>query len=287
MGQLCQKMEADLKIGGYSKSTQEIYLHYARQYVDHFMKSAEHMGASEVRAYLLYCVEEKKISRSVLKQARAALMFLYKVTLNRPIETEWLPTIKQEKKLPVVLSGTEVELILTATKDVQYRAVLSTMYADGLRISEACGLQVEDVDSKRMIITVRGGKGNKDRQVMLSPRLLECLRSYWRIVRPPKNGWLFPGQTPEGHIDSNTVRKVFHLAVEAAGIKKRVTPHTLRHSFATHLLESGTDIRVIQELLGHSRIDMTQIYTHISGAKIAKTLSPFDLLGTKAGEILG
>jgi integrase/recombinase XerD len=286
MGQLRDKMEADLKIGGYSLSTQSIYLFYAQMFASHFNRSPVKMGADEVREFLLYFVNDRVCSRSTLKQVRAALMFLYSVTLNRPVEVEWLPVPREQKRLPVVLSGTEVSSFLAAVHMEKYRAILTATYAGGLRISEACRLRPSDIDSKRMVITVRG-KGGKERQTMLSVRLLDCLREYWEHARPARDGWLFPGSTKAGHASPKTSRNVFHKAVGAAGITKKVTPHSLRHSFATHLLESGVDVTVVQALLGHSSLLTTLIYTHVSVEQIARTRSPYDLLGTPAGQVFG
>lgn len=285
MGQLREKMEADLKIGRYSEKTQQIYVYYAQKFADYFEKSPAKMGADEVRQFLLYYVEERKVSRSTLKQTRAALKFLYAVTLNRPIEVEWLPVPRQEKRLPVVLSGTEVFAILNAIRKPKYHAILTTVYAGGLRISEACCLHPTDIDSKRMVITIRG-KGDKERLTMLSGRLLCYLRAYWRSERP-EGGWLFPGFTKAGHISPKTAWTVFHDVIKDVGITKKVTPHSLRHAFATHLIESGTDVTVVQALLGHNSILTTQIYTHVSMGQIASTPSPLDILGTPAAHIFG
>ncbi len=277
MGQLREKMEADLKIGGYSEGTQRIYLYYAKKYAAYFQRSPEEMGEDEVREFLLHLVTEQTVSRSTLKQVRAALKFLYGVTLNRPVEVEWLPTIRKQRRLPVILSSTEVVSFLTAVQATKYRAVLTSIYAGGLRISEACRLLPGDIDSDRKVITVRG-KGDKERYTMLSARLLDCLRDYWKQERPRRDGWLFPGGTKAGHASPETIRNVFHKVVTAVGITKKVTPHSLRHSFATHLIESGVDVTVVQALLGHSSILTTQIYTHVSVEQIASTRSPLDLL---------
>jgi site-specific recombinase XerD len=285
MGQLREKMEADLRIGCYSESTQRIYVYYAQKYADYFGRSPAQMGAEEVREFLLWCVKEQAFSRSSLKQVRAALVFLYKVTLNRPIEVAWLPAPRQEKRLPVVLSGSEVSSILSAIRKPKYHAMLTTVYAGGLRISEACCLRPTDIDSERMVITVRG-KGNKERQTMLSTRLLRCLRDYWRFEHPTGE-WMFPGSTDAGHASPKSAWRVFRSVIKEVGITKKVTPHSLRHAFATHLIESGADVTVVQALLGHTSIVTTQIYTHVSVAKISSTPSPFDLLGTPAARILG
>lgn len=286
MGQLRDRMQADLKIGGYSPSTQKVYLLYARQFAAHFMRSPAEMGADEVRQFLLHRLEERKISRETLRQVRSALRFLYGVTLNRPIEVEWLPPPRRQKPLPVVLSGSEVLALLEAVQLLNHRAILMSMYGGGLRISEACRLRVEDIDSKRMLIHIRNGKGAIDRYTFLAERLLHDLRDYWRHTRP-SSGWMFPGRTASRHLSTESVRKVFRKATVAAGIKKAVTPHVLRHSFATHLLESGTDVTVVQAVLGHRSLRTTEVYTHISLEHIARTRSPLDVLGTPTASILG
>jgi site-specific recombinase XerD len=278
-------MEADLKLGGYSPSTRKIYLLYAKRFAKYHMRSPAEMGEDQIRQYLLHMVEDKKISRESYRQIRAALIFLYTVTLKRPTEVDHLPVRRNKVKLPVVLSGTEVQRLLDAVRSPKYRAILMAQYAGGLRISEACQLRPEDIDSKRMVIHVHAGKGGRDRYTVLSTRLLAFLRDYFRRYRPDR--WLFPGQTSEGHASANTSRRVFHAAVASAGITKTVTPHVLRHCFATHLLESGVDIKVIQALLGHGSLRATEVYTHISVEHIGRVSSPLDLLGTPAAKPLG
>ncbi len=285
MGIIRDRMEADLKIGGYSQNTQNIYLLYARSFAAHFMRSPEKMGADEVRRFLLHLVEKRKVSRETIRQVRSSLRFLYKVTLNRPVEIEWLPVPRREKRLPVVLSGTEVTSLIGAVRSPKYRMIFMSMYAGGLRISEACKLRPDDIDSKRMVIRIRG-KGDKERITVLSHRLLGELRAYWRMARP-RGDWLFPGGTRAGHAGKGTAAKVFRRAVQDAGITKDVTTHSLRHSFATHLIETGTDVTVVQALLGHKSLRTTEVYTHTSVEQIAQTKSPLDLLGTPTGRILG
>jgi len=285
MGQLRDRMEADLKIGGYSPKTQKIYIYYAKQFAKHFMRSPAEMGADEVRQFLVHMIEKRKLARVTLRQVRASLNFLYSVTLNRPVEVEWLPSPRPCKRLPVVLSGTEVMALLGAVRAMKYRAILMAIYSGGLRSSEACRLRPEDIDSKRMVICIRAGKAGRDRHTMLSGRLLAYLRGYWRQCRP-QGGWLFPGST-EGHASPEMVRRVFRRAREAAAIGKQVSPHTLRHSFATHLIETGTDVTVVQELLGHASLQATSVYTHTSIEHIARTRSPLDLLGTPQARLLG
>jgi len=285
VGQLRDRMKTDLVIGGYSPSTQKIYLVYARKFAAHFMRSPAQMGADEIRQFLLHLVQVEDISRETLRQVRAALRFLYTVTLNRPTEIESVPVPRARKRLPVVLSGTEVGALLAAVRRPKYRLLLAAMYAAGLRISEACALSPGDIDSKRMAIRVRG-KGDKERYTLLSKRLLRDLRDYWRLARPT-NGRLFPGRTRAGHVSPATVRNIFREVVAASDINKTPTPHALRHSFATHLIESGVDISVVKALLGHTSLRATQVYTHTSIRQIARTRSPLDLLGTPDGEILG
>jgi len=287
MGKLHDRMEADLKIAGYSPSTRKVYLIYARKFAEHFRRSPETMGAGEIRDYLLNLIEHRHASRETVRQVRSALRFLYSVTLNRAVEVDWLPLARRAKRLPVVLSGTEVAALFAAVRSVKYRAILMTMYAGGLRISEACRLLPSEIDSKRMVIHVRRGKGEVDRYTVLSKRLLQCLRDYWQHHRLHVNGYLFPGETALGHASPDTVRHVFAKALADAGIKKNVTPHVLRHCFATHLLECGTDVTVVQTLLGHRSITTTQKYTHISVEHIARTASPLDALGTPGSGIIG
>jgi integrase/recombinase XerD len=287
MGKTRDAMLADLELRRYRPSTKTEYLRCAKNYVLHYMKSAEELGESEVRAFVLHLVRVKKVSASVQKMYVAAIRFLYTHTLRRPEVLHWLPWPKVPRSLPVVLSGTEVLGLLEAVESPKYRAILMCAYGAGLRIAEACALAPADIDSKRMLIHVRDGKRGRDRYVMLSPRLLDALRIYWRSARPPRDGYLFPGATPKKHIAPTTARGVLRKAVEAIKLKKAASPHTLRHSFATHLLETGVDIRVIQELLGHGSIRTTARYAHVSAQHVGRTKSPLDLLGTEEGKPLG
>jgi len=285
MGELRDRMEADLTLAGYRKNTREHYLRWARQYTRHFMRPPEEMGEPEVRAYLLHLIEERKLSSTTVRIARAALKFLYQKTLHRPLEVEHLPVMRRPRRLPAVLSGTEVSRLLDAVRSPKYRMVLMSLYAAGLRISEGCRLRAEDIDSKRMLIHVHDGKGGRDRYTVLSTRLLGHLRDYFRIFRPRE--WLFPGRGVEGCISRSTVESVFSKALVASGITKRATPHTLRHSFATHLLECGTDVTVIQAVLGHGSLRATEVYTHVSLEHIGRVRSPLDVLGTEEATVLG
>lgn len=287
MGEIRDKMLADLTIGGYSEGTCKVYLQYAAQYVRHFRRPPTEMGADEVRAFLLHMVVERKLSRETVRIARASLRFLYGVTLNRPVEVAWIPVPRHQKRLPEVLSGSEVEKLLGAVRSVRYRTVLETMYSGGLRISEACKLHVEDVDSRRGVLRVRG-KGDRERITLLSARLLEHLREYWQEQRPGRGeAWLFPGMQRRNFLSPDSVRTVFRKAATEADLSRKVKPHCLRHSFATHLIELGVDVTVVQMLLGHKSLVTTEKYVHVSTEQLLRTRSPFDLLGTDEARVLG
>jgi site-specific recombinase XerD len=287
MGEIRDRMIADLRIGGYSDGTRDVYVLYATQFVKHFGRSPAEMGADEVRAFLLHLIEERHVARETVRIARAAIKFLYAVTLRRAVEVDWIPVPRHQKRLPEVLSGTEVAALLGAVRSATYRTVLETMYAGGLRIAEACALRVEDVDAKRGVLRVRG-KGDRERVTMLSTRLLEHLRAYWREKRPGRGeDWLFPGMNRRHFLSPGAVRTVFRQAASQAGLRRKVTPHALRHSFATHLIELGVDVTVVQALLGHASLVTTEKYVHVSCEQILRTRSPFDLLGTAEARVLG
>jgi integrase/recombinase XerD len=247
MGEMKQRMMEDLELRCYKRGTCESYVRCAERFAAHFMRSPAEMGESEIREYLLS--EKRKTGPGSLKMSVAALKFLYTHTLNRPEEVVRIPWPRTPKPLPDILSGTEVSRLLESLRSLKHRMIAMTAYGTGMRVTEACSLKVGDIDSKRMLVHIRDGKRRRDRYVMLPERLLLCLREYWRAVRPPGDR-LFPGSDPGGHISPDAVRDAVHKAAAAAGISKRVTPHVLRHSFATHLLESGSDIRTIQVLLG-------------------------------------
>lgn len=269
----------------YAKGTQEEYLRCAKGFARYHGRSPTVMGAEEVRAFLLHLVDAGK-SPSVVKMHVAALKFLYSVTLGRPDEVARIPWPKVSWPLPDVLSGSEVERVLVAVESRKHRMVLMAAYGTGLRVSEACSLSVEDIDTARGLIHIRNGKRRRDRYVMLPARLLLALREYWRMERlaGPR---IFPGRGLGRCVGPEAVRVSLRAATAACGLTKRVTPHMLRHSFATHLLEAGTDLRTIQELLGHASIRTVVRYTHVSSAHIARTRSPLDLLGTPDGAVLG
>ncbi|MGA2225703.1 MAG: site-specific integrase [Syntrophobacteraceae bacterium] len=278
MGKLREQMIADLQLRNYASTTQQEYVRCASNFVAHFRRSPEELGNQDIREFLLHLIRAQEVSPSVQKMYVAALKFLYTVTLNRPEEVERIPFPKIPDTLPDVLSHHEVLLLFEAIRSIKYRGIVATAYAAGMRISEVCRLQGQgDIDSERMLIHIRSAKGQKDRFVMLSERLLILLREYWRELRP-QGLYLFPGKNPDQPITTASVYRVFNAAVQDAGIKKDLTFHSLRHSFATHLLEGGTGLRVIQALLGHASIRTTCRYTRVSADLIGRTKSPLDLI---------
>jgi len=278
MGELYQKMSQDLAIKNLAAGTRDQYLRCCGGFARYHMRSPREMGLGEIKDYLGQMVREGA-GPEKLKMHVAGLKFLYGITLDREEIAKKIPWPKVPHKKPDILSPSEVERLLEAAMSAsQVSAVVSmAAYSAGLRISEACRLRPEDIDSTRKLIHVRLGKGGKDRFVMLSPRLLEILRGYWVQVRP-QGGWLFPGRKPGKPITRNAVEKAIDVAAAKAKLRKKVTPHLLRHSFATHLLEDGTDIRVIQVLLGHSSIRTTARYTQVSERHIGSVKSPLDKL---------
>jgi integrase/recombinase XerD len=251
-----QRMTEDMQVRNLSPHTQASYIQQVSLFARHFGKSPEVLGSEEIRAYQVYLTNERKLASSSILIAVSALRFLYKVTLHRNWTLEdIIPAPKKPQKLPVVLT---------------------TCYAAGLRISEAIRLRSVDIDSQRMVIRVEQGKGQKDRYVMLSPKLLETLRNWWRAAKPKP--WLFPGDIPGGHIHREAVELACQKARRCCGIAKPITPHSMRHAFACHLLESGTDVRTIQLLMGHRSLATTARYLRIATTKVCSTTSPLDLL---------
>jgi len=276
MSELRQQMLADLRIRNYAERTQGIYMHRVAEMARHFKRSPEKLTKEEVRDYLRELKEVRRVSRSAFAQVIGALRFLYKVTLDRPDMVPYLPYPRLKRRHPVVLSAEEVVRLLRATRNLKHRTVAMVLYGAGLRITEALALELRDVDSARMVLTVRHGKGDRDRQVVLSSVLLEGLRVYWRAYRPSR--WLFPGQKTDQPLGPSTIQRAVKAARLKAGIAKPVSPHTLRHSYATHLMEAGTDLRVIQTLLGHGSLRTTAIYTHVARERLRATRSPLDAL---------
>lgn len=277
MGRLRDRMEQDLILKKLSPATRRNYLLYCRKFAAHYRRSPEELGEAEIRAYLIRVIQIEQLSYSTYRQILAALKFLYCVTLGRPWAVERIPFPRRPRdELPRVVGREELVRLFAGLRSLKYRALFSTCYAAGLRISEACALRVEDIDSRRMVIRVRYAKGGKQRFTVLSPLLLSVLREYWKIARPPE--WLFPGQGQSPFTCSDSARQVFRVARDEAGLGRWCTPHTLRHSFATHLLENGTQLNVIQALLGHSNIRTTTTYTHVRTDHIAAVASPLDTL---------
>ena len=279
MGKLRERMEQDLILRRLSPSTRRNYLLYCRKFAEHYWRRPEDVGEEEIRAYLLHLIHVEQVSYATYRQIVAALKFLYTVTLSRPWEVERIPFPRHRRpRAAEVLRQDQIVRLFAALRRPKYRALLMSCYAAGLRISEACELRVKDIDSHRMVIGVRYAKGGKQRYTVLSRQLLAVLREYWNIDRPPE--WLFPGYGPCGHVVPETVRGVFRKAREQVGLGKWCTQHTLRHSFATHLLESGTELVVIQALLGHSTVRTTTTYTHVRTDHIRKVTSPCNWSGS-------
>jgi len=277
MTALRQRMTEDMQVRNLALNTQTSYVQQVSLFARHFNKSPEQLGPEDIRAYQVYLTNEKKLAPGSILIAVAALRFLYKVSLKK----DWafddvIPAPKKPQTLPIVLSPEEVLQFLECVGNIKHRAILTTCYAAGLRISEAVHLTVTDIDSARMVIRVDQGKGQKDRYVMLSPRLREILRNWWRVEKPKQ--WLFPGDIPGWHISKDAVEQACQKARRRCPIPKPTTPHSLRHAFAVHLLESGTDVRTIQLLLGHRSLATTARYLRIATSKVCSTTSPIDLL---------
>ncbi len=276
MTTLRKRMIEDLTIRNYSPRTIKTYINCVAKFARYFGKSPARLSREHIREYQRYLVEEKKCSWSLLNQTVCALRFLYRVCLDQPTIVEYIPYARQPKSLPVVLSRGEVYRLLEGAWDLKHRTVLMLLYGSGVRISEALALRVGDVDSQRMVIHVRGGKAGKDRYLPLAESLLEQLRVYWLVHRP--SDFLFPGKDPHKAISGRTVRSICRQAAEQAGITKTVTPHVLRHSFATHHLEAGTDIKTIQMWLGHRSLRTTSVYLHIATLSRTNRSQSDDLL---------
>jgi integrase/recombinase XerD len=276
MTPLRKRILEDLQIRNYAPTTVAAYIRSVAEFAKHFGKSPELLGSEQIREYQLYLIKEKGVSLPSYIQAVCALRFLYSNTLHLPVSVDRIPLPRYEKKLPVILSPAEVKLLLETPKNLSHRAMLTTMYAAGPRISEVAKLKVSDIDSSRNVIWIRGGKGRKDRQVLLPPRLLELLRVYFRWKKPEE--WLFPGGVPGQPICSNSIFRACQKAVRKAGIVKPVHPHSLRHAFATHLLEAGVNLRTIQILLGHAKLETTARYLHVTDTAVRSTTSPLELL---------
>jgi len=267
-------MQEDLRLRNFSARTIRHYTHTVAEFAKHFHKSPDQLGPEHVRTFLLYLLNDRKLTWGTIQGARSALKFFYTRTLKQTWFDQEIIKPKVRRKLPTVWSREEVCALLDATTNTKHRALLALYYSAGLRCQEALDLKVTDIDSKRMIISIREGKGKFPRQVMLSPKLLELLRLYWRW-RKPKD-WLFPGRWPDQPMVASGVRIACAELRKQLGISKPLSPHVLRHSFASHLLDAGTDLRSIQLLLGHRDLETTSRYLHVSEARLHATVSPLD-----------
>ena len=277
MTSLRRRMLEDMQLRNLSPHTQTTYVQHVARFACHFQQSPEALGPEEIRAYQLYLTRDRKLAVASVLIAVAALRFLYTVTLKQPWRIDAvLPVPHKPQRLAVVLSPDEVLQFLDGVPGLKHRAILTTCYAAGLRISEVLHLRPRDIDSHRMVIRVEQGKGQQDRYVMLSPKLLELLRTWWRVAHPTT--WLFPGGRPEQAISKAAVERACQKAQRRARIAKPISPHALRHAFAVHLLESGTDVRTIQLLLGHRSLATTARYLRIATIKVCATTSPLDWL---------
>jgi integrase/recombinase XerD len=282
---LRERMIEDMIVRGFNEKTRTDYVRHVRTFSAFIGRSPATATAEEVRRFQLHQTETG-VGTPSINSAVSALRFLFSVTLDRPDLARRLTVVRQPRKLPLVLSAKEVALLLEAAPGRKYKAALATAYGAGLRVAEVVALKVGDVDSTRMMLRVEQGKGRRDRYAMLSPQLLALLRAWWRegrrlgVMLP--RGWLFPGRDPVNPLTTRQLRRAVHAAAEAAELNKRVTPHTLRHSFATHLLEQDIDIRVIQVLLGHAKLDTTALYARVATTTIRAVMSPLDRLGSLA-----
>jgi len=275
-------MIEDMQLRNFAPGTQRSYVHHVEEFARYFRRSPEHLDLEAVRQFQLYLIEERALSASTINTFTSAVEFLYLTTLQMPWRKQALTRTRVEQKLPVVPAPDEVRRLFDHIPGIKNRAALMLCFGSGLRVSEAVNVKISHIDSARMLLRVEHGKGAKDRYTTLSPALLEMLRAYYRVVRPA-GPWLFPSWRPQRHISSGVLQRACTEAWQLAGLPKRITPHSLRHAFATCLLDNGVDTRVIQVLLGHSRIDTTARYTAVSPAKIAATASPADQLLRASG----
>jgi site-specific recombinase XerD len=273
---LRQRMIDDMTARRFKEKVQKDYVRHVRTFTAFLGRSPDAATSEDLRRFQLHLAQQP-IGVPTINSAIAALRFFFTVTIERPDLIRPLRTVSEPRRAPVVLSQEEVARLLQAAPGLKYKAALSVAYGAGLRVSEVANLKVSDIDSQRMMLRVEQGKGQRDRYVMLSPQLLELLRNWWRTARPPI--WLFPGQNPINPITPRQLNRAVTAAKDLAGISKRVSPHTLRHSFATHLLEQGVDIRVIQVLLGHAKLETTALYTRVAVSTVRDIKSPLERLG--------
>lgn len=273
---LTKRLAEDMKIRHLAQATIDAYTYHVGKFAEFFGKPLEKATPEDVREFQLHLIEERKVGWSTFNQAVCGLRFLYTITLPKPWPVAMIPFGKRPRRLPTVLGVDEVDAILQCTPNLKHRTFLMTLYAAGLRLAEAAALQIPDIDSSRMQLRVARGKGNKERLVPLSPRLLTELRTYWKKHRPAH--YLFPGKTPDRPYASTSIQKAIKASAARAKIQKNVTPHTLRHSYATGLLEAGVDILTISRLLGHASFMTTMVYLHVRRPHLESTPSPLDWL---------
>jgi integrase/recombinase XerD len=273
---LRQRMLEDLQIRHYSPTTIRLYVYAIKEFAKHFGKPPDQLGAEHIRRFQLFLTKEKKVSTSTYVLMVCALRFFYTHTLHRKVAIERIPFPRRERKLPLILSRDEVKALLEAPHDLRHRAMMAILYGSGLRVSEVARLKVADIDSARNVLWVRSGKGRRDRQALLPPKLRELLRCYWRSWRPME--WLFPGSRTGQPISVKTIFMACRNAARSAGIAKPVHPHLLRHAFATHLLEAGINLRTIQILLGHANLETTARYLQVADVNVRGTTSPLESL---------
>jgi integrase/recombinase XerD len=277
---LRQMVLEELQRRNYSPNTVRTYIHAIEDFARYFGRSPYRLGPEHIRRYQVHLFRDRKLSAGTVEGRTAALRFLFVKTLKRPYIHDQIPFPKRQRPLPTVLSQEEVARLIDSAQSLMHRAMLMTLYGTGVRRAELCQLKVADVDSKRMVIRVRHGKGGRDRDVLLSDKLLETLREYWRWMKPKT--YLFPGTVKNWRADVPITTKVVWTAVnearKRAGIAKRISPHTLRHSFATHMLEAGADLRTIQVLLGHAELADTAVYLHLSRRHLQAVASPIEAI---------
>jgi len=274
MSKLREQMQEDLQLIGITPKTQHVYLREVSNFANYFDTSPELLGETEVREYLLYLLNERKLSQGTFRYYVSGLKFLYRTTLKREEVVADIRYPKRKKTLPVVLDLSEVEALFSATENIKHKAILMITYSAGLRLSEVSRLKITDIDSKRMMVRVEQGKRSKDRYTILSQTALECLRDYWRAYRPKE--WLFEGQKEGTHIGLTAIRQILLAAKQRAGITKPITVHSLRHAFATRLIEAGTSLHHVQLLLGHRSPVTTTVYLHVSQLNLPQVTSPLD-----------
>ena len=280
MEKLRDQMHVDLQLSGAKPRTQKTYLREVENLARYFNRSPEELGEAELKEYMLYLINKRHLSEGTFRFYVAGLKFLYRTTLKREWPVEKIKHPRSKRKLPVVLDLSEVESLLSVTRNLKHKAILMITYSSGLRVSETARLKLTDIDSKRMTVKVSDGKGGKDRYSILSQTTLEYLRQYWKKYRPTE--WLFDGQKKGNPISLSSIQQLFQKARKRAGITKPASVHTLRHSFATHLIEAGTSLHHVQLLLGHRSPTTTTVYLHVSRLNLAQVISPLDKKAKKS-----